>query len=320
MKKKRVLSQEIVLAIFILFLSLFFTVVSKGQFATFSNCCVILSQMAINGICVIGLTFCVIMGGIDFSAGAILATTACFSGLLVNAGVPVPLVLIISILIGTLSGALNGFMIGRLAITPIIATLASMYILRGITTIFTGGIWVSNFPDRFKWPGQTYIAGIPMHFVLFILLAAAVQYVFSNCNIGRKLYACGGNPEAAKLFGLNYNKYRFCVYTISGAFIGLAGLIYASMVGTVSADTTGLNTSNDLLAAALIGGVNINGGKGSIVGACLGVLLMQIIRNGLIICRFAEHWADAATGLIIVIALVLNVLEKYESQREGDRV
>ena len=314
MIRKLFLTQEGRLVFFTILLGAAFAFFSRGQFISFSNLQGILSQMAINGICVIGLTLCVLMGGIDFSAGAILAACACFCGMIVNHGIATGISVIISILIGFLCGALNGFLISRLVITPIIATLGSMYIFRGVTTLFTRGNWISNFPAGFGWPGQTFILGVPLHFLVFVLLAAAAHYVLICCNTGRKLYACGANPEAAKLFGLNYNKYRFMVYTISGGFLGLAGAIYASMVGTVSSDTTGLNTSNDLLAAALVGGVSINGGKGTVIGACLGVLLMQIIRNGLIISRLAEYWSEAATGLIIVLALMLNVLEGYHRQ------
>lgn len=310
------LRQEYIVAGFILLLSLVFSLVPGSRFATVSNFRIILSQVAINGIAVIGLSLCVLMGGVDFSAGAILATCSCLSGMMVNAGMPVILVMLCSILIGFACGSFNGMLIGRFRIAPIIATLASMYILRGFTTVVTGGVWISDFPDRFKWPGQTVLFGIPMHFILFVVLAALTQLFLQFHTSGRKLYAAGGNPESAKLAGLNYNFYRFGAYAASGAFIGLSGTIYASMVGTVSSSTTGLSTSGDLLAAALIGGLSIKGGKGNIAGACLGMLLMQIIRNGLIISKVPEHWADTITGFIIIVALVLNAVETLRDGKE----
>jgi ribose/xylose/arabinose/galactoside ABC-type transport system permease subunit len=310
------LRQECLVTLFTALVIAVFSSIPDSNFCTLPNFRIILSQAAINGICVIGLTTCLIMGGIDFSMGAILAVCACFSGILVNHGLPVILVILLSVSTGILCGAVNGFLIAYLRIAPIIATLASMYVLRGMCAIATGGVWISDFPDTFKWPGQTTWRGIPMHFVLWIALAFSAQYILNNFNAGRKLYAAGGNPEAARLFGIDYAACRMNVYMISGALIGLSGTIYASMVGTVSADTTGLNTGGDLLAAALIGGVNINGGKGNIFGAGMGVLLMQIIRNGLIISRISEHWADAITGAIIVFALVLSYLENYSQRGE----
>ena len=317
--KKLFLRQEFIVATFILFLILVFSLISGSRFATFSNMRIILSQVAINGISVIGLSLCVLMGGVDFSAGAILATCSCLSGMMVNSGMPVILVMFCSILIGFVCGSFNGMLIGRFRIAPIIATLASMYILRGVTTVATGGVWISDFPDRFKWPGQTVLLGTPMHFIVFLLLAFGAQFFLLKHQTGRRLYVAGGNPEAAKLAGLNYSLYRFGAYAVSGAFIGLSGTVYASMVGTVSSTTTGLSTSGDLLAAALIGGLSIRGGKGNIVGACLGVLLMQIIRNGLIISKVPEHWADTITGLIIIFALVLNAVETLKGSKGGNR-
>lgn len=316
-QKKFVLRQEYIVAAFILLLVLVFSLISESRFASFSNLRIILSQAAINGIAVIGLSLCVFMGGVDFSAGAILATCSCLSGMMVNAGMPVILVMTCSILIGFACGSFNGMLIGRFRIAPIIATLASMYILRGVTTVATGGVWISDFPDRFKWPGQTVVVGVPMHFIVFGVLAACTQYFLLNHSTGRKIYAAGGNPETAKLAGLNYNFYRFSVYAVSGGFIGLSGTIYASMVGTVSSNTTGLSTSGDLLAAALIGGLSIKGGKGNIVGACLGILLMQVIRNGLIISKVPEHWADTITGIIIIMALVMNAAETLRDGKGG---
>ena len=306
--------QEYVVAIFTFIVAFIFSVLPGSNFCSLSNFRVIFSQAAINGICVIGLSLCLIMGGVDFSMGAILAACACFAGMMVNQGVPVWGVLALSILVGALCGGANGFLIARLRIAPIIATLASMYVLRGLSAVLTGGVWISDFPDTFKWPGQSSSWGIPMHFILWLVLAFLTQYGLDNLNIGRKLYVSGGNPEAAKLFGIRYPAYRMGVYAVSGALIGLSGTIYASMVGTVSANTTGLNTSGELLAAALIGGVNIGGGKGNVFGAGIGVLLMQIIRNGLIISKISEHWADAVTGMIIVVALVLSSLENLPAQ------
>ncbi|MDR1622245.1 MAG: ABC transporter permease [Synergistaceae bacterium] len=315
--KARFLRQEYIVTLFTIMVVFVFSVLPGSNFYSLPNFRIILSQAAINGICVIGLTLCLIMGGIDFSMGAVLAVCACFSGILVNRGVPVFAVLAASVLTGMLCGAANGFLIAYLRIAPIIATLASMYVLRGLCAIATGGVWISDFPETFKWPGQSTYGGIPMHFVLWLVLAFAVQFTLNNFNIGRKFYAAGGNPESARLFGIDYAAYRLSAYAASGALIGLSGTIYASMVGTVSADTTGLNTSGDLLAAALIGGVHINGGKGNVFGAGIGVLLMRIIRNGLIISKISEHWADAVTGAIIVLALVLSSLEKFSQREQG---
>lgn len=315
MKKKKVLeSQEFMILVFIVIVSTVFGVVSDN-FCVLSNIQLILSQVAINGICAIGVSMVIFLGGIDLSSGSILALCAACSGMITNAGMPLIITLICSILIGMGCGVLNGFLVARLRIPPIIATLASMNVIRGLAIIVTGGEWITGFPKSFNVIGQGRIFGIPIPFIIFIAVTVVAFLLFRYVNIGRKVYAVGGNISAAELAGLNVVKVKLFAYVLCGAVIGLAGTVYASMVGTISASTTGSSLGFQILAAALIGGLSINGGKGTVLGSFFGVVLLGVIKNGLILSKVSEYWIDAVTGIVILIALTINAIQIIKNQR-----
>lgn len=316
-KKNRILeSQEFMILVFIVVISAVFAVVSEN-FKAPSNIQLILSQVAINGICTIGVSMVIFLGGIDLSSGSILALCAACSGMIVNSGMSLGITLICSILIGMCCGGLNGFLVARLRIPPIIATLASMNVIRGAAIIVTGGDWITNFPKSFNIIGQVRLLGLPIPFLIFIGVTAIVYLLFRYMNIGRKIYAVGGNMAAAELAGLNAVRIKMFAYISCGAIIGLSGTVYASMVGTISASTTGSSLGFQILAAALIGGLSINGGKGTVLGSFLGVILLGVIKNGLILSKVSEYWIDAVTGLVILIALSVNAIQIIRHQRRA---
>lgn len=316
-KRKKVLeSQEFMILSFIVIISIAFTLISDN-FSDPGNIQLILSQVAINGICTIGVSMVIFLGGIDLSSGSILALCAACSGMIINTGMPLILTLLCSILIGMGCGLLNGFLIARLRIPPIIATLASMNVIRGLAITVTGGDWITGFPKSFNVIGQGRILGIPIPFIIFIAVATLAYLLFRYVNIGRKIYAVGGNILAAELAGLNAIRVKLFAYVLCGAVIGLAGTVYASMVGTISASTTGSSLGFQILAAALIGGLSINGGKGTVLGSFLGVILLGVMKNGLILSKVSEYWIDAVTGIIILIALAINAIQIIRCQRRS---
>ncbi|HOJ11926.1 MAG TPA: ABC transporter permease [Clostridiales bacterium] len=312
--KKLLASHEFIVAAFVFIVYIAFSVIS-GNFAKVDNIKLILSQVAINGICAIGVSMVVFLGGIDLSSGSILALCAASSGMFINAGMPLYLTILISMGIGALCGLLNGFLVARFRIPPIIATLASMNVIRGVAIIITGGDWITGFPDSFKVIGQGRVLGLPIPFIIFIVITILSSLMLRYLNIGRKIYAVGGNASAAELAGFNIVGIKLFAYILCGIMIGLAGTVYASMVGTISASTTGGSLGFQVLAAALIGGLSINGGKGTTVGTCFGVILLGIMRNGLILSKVSEYWIDAVTGTVILIALVINALQVIHRQR-----
>ena len=217
--------------------------------------------------------------------------------------------------IGVLCGLFNGALVARLRIPPIIATMASMNIFRGIAIVVTKGDWITGFPKYFNTLGQGRICGIPIPFWIFAVITASCGILMKYFNIGRKIYAVGGNINAAELAGMDVVRTKLIAYMISGGLIGLAGTVYASMVGTISASTTGSSLGFQILASALIGGMSINGGKGTVIGTFLGVMLLGVISNGLILSRVSEYWVDTVTGSIIIVALSINAIKNLRNQR-----
>lgn len=296
----------------VVFVILIFFVFSglSDNFASIANLKLIALQISVNGICAIGMTMVVLLGGINLSIGSVLALCATCAGLFNNMGIPLPLNLLLCMTIGGLTGLLNGFLIIRLKIPDIIATLATMSIIRGIAVTISGGKWITNFTKEFSSIGQGNFLGLPYPFIIFIVLVVIFSLVLSNSNWGRKLYAAGGNSEAALLIGINEKKIRGSVYLIDGILIGLASVLYAAMMANVQASTAGNNITNLILASVLIGGASIFGGKGTLVGTGFGILLMGMIRNGMILVRASEYWVDAITGGLIILALIINIVQQ----------
>ena len=305
---------EFPIILFVILIFFVFSMLSEN-FSNIQNLKLIALQISINGICAIGMTMVVLLGGINLSIGSVLALCATCAGLFNNAGIPLPIIIILTIIIGGLCGILNGFLIVRFRIPDIIATLATMSIIRGIAVTISGGKWVTNFTNDFSILGQGNFLGIPYAFIVFIVLAVLFGIILSKFNWGRKLYAVGGNKEAALLIGINEKRIRASVYLIDGMLIGLAAVLYAGMMANVQASTAGNNISNLILASVLIGGASIFGGKGTLLGTSFGVLLMGMIRNGMILIKASEYWVDAITGGLIILALIINVIQQKSLQR-----
>lgn len=312
--KKVLQRQEFWVLAFTIAMIAVFSILSKN-FSSPDNIKLIFSQIAINGICAIGISMIIFLGGIDLSSGAILALCASCSGMAVNAGYPLIAVLVFSILIGAACGLLNGFLVAKLQIPPIITTLATMNVIRGVAIMVTGGDWITGFPKSFGAIGQGRFLGVPIPFIIFVFITIGVSVLVRHFNIGRKIYAVGENPEAAELAGFKIARVKLFAYIAAGTMIGLAGTVYASMIGTISASTTGSSLTFQVLAAALIGGLDINGGKGTTIGVCFGVLMLGVIKNGLILSRVSEYWIDGVTGAIIIIALVMNAFRILKKKR-----
>lgn len=305
--------QEVIVAVFSLLVFIFFSVFSDNFF-TPTNLKLILQQYAVNGICVLGISIVVILGGIDLSAGAVLAMAGSVSGTLVKAGIPVFICLLAGIGVGMVCSFLNALIITKCRVPAIITTTASNYLFRGLMAVVTGGYWVNQFPREFTQMGSGRLFGISNIFWLSMILLLIMSIFMKYFNTGRKIYAVGTNPQGADLSGINSDKVQLIGYTICGALTGLAGVMYASSYGAVNPSSTGLTVGTTILAAALAGGVNF-GGKGTLLGGAIGMMMITIINNGLIQIRVSEYWVDAITGAIILIALILNVLNVGEKRR-----
>lgn len=305
-------AKEIPILIFSVSIFVIFSTLSSN-FSTFENISLILTQITTIGLIAIGMLMVILFGGIDLSVGSVLAVVATIVGMLVNAGVNPVLAALIGIIVGAICGAINGFFITRFNIPDIITTLATMFIFRGLAVAISNGQWVTNFPEAFNYFGQGSILGVPVSVVLLIIAAIIFWYILSQTSFGRRIYAIGGNPEAAKLAGMKIKTTKLYVYIFSGMLTSVAAVIFASNIGNVQASTAGKGIEFTVIAAVLIGGASIFGGVGTLPGTIIGVLLMGIIKNGLVLSQASVYWIDAATGFILILAIIMNTIQRSRS-------
>lgn len=314
--KKYLKRQEVIVGLFAVLIFIFFAIFSDN-FLTTKNIKLIFQQFSINGICVLGVAIVVILGGIDLSAGSILAVSGFCGGSLIKAGWPAVLAILMAVLVGALCGFVNSVVITKLGVPPIITTTATNYLFRGFLVIVTGGFWVNQFPKSFTSIATGRILGLGNVFWMAIILLAAVSFMMHQLNIGRKIYAVGTNPDGANRCGIHADRVLMFGYSLCGALIGFAGAMYAAQYGAVNPSVVGTSLGTTVLAAALAGGVNF-GGRGTLVGATIGMMLITIINNGLIQIKVSEYWIDAITGAIILLALLLNVLNAKTVRKEEE--
>ncbi|RUS44965.1 ABC transporter permease [Cohnella sp. AR92] len=311
--------QEAPIILFTLLVIVLFSSLSSGFFQA-DNAKLILDQNITSLIVAIGMTMVILLGGMDLSVGSVLALTATAVGVFLNHGMHPWIAALLGVCIGVLCGAVNGYFIAIRKIPDIIVTLATMYIFRGIAVGISGGTWMTNFPNGFRYFGQGELLGLSFPLIVAIVLIAFFIYLMKFTRSGRRIYAIGGNGSAAKLAGISVARTKFTVYVWSGMLVGIAAVIFASKVGSVQASTAGSNLSFEVMAAVLIGGGSIFGGVGTVAGTMIGVLFMGIIKNGLIITKISPFWVDATTGFLIILAIIINTLQRIRQnkRKEGD--
>ncbi|CAM4290935.1 ABC transporter permease [Paenibacillus typhae] len=319
---KRILNvHEAPIMMFTILVIVLFSLISPDFFAI-ANFRLILDQNITMFIVAIGMTMVILLGGMDLSVGSVLAVTATSVGLFLSKGISPGAAALLGIVIGVLCGMVNGYFIAVRRIPDIIVTLATMYIFRGVAVGISGGTWMNNFPEGFRFFGQGTVASISFPLLVAILLIAVFIYLLKFTRAGRRIYSVGGNSSAAKLAGISVPKTKFMVYVLTGLLVGIASVIFAAKVGSVQASTAGNSLSFEVMAAVLIGGGSIFGGVGTIAGTMLGVLFMGIVKNGLIISKVSPFWVDATTGFLIILAIVINTLQRARQNKgkEGDLV
>lgn len=275
-----------------------------------SNLINILRQTSVNGIIAIGMTLIIISGGIDLSVGSLLALSAVIATSFAHPGEHSLIVpLLIGLLVGTTGGAINGFIIAKKRIAPFIATLGMMTAARGLALVYTNGRPVINLSNEYNKIGGSYLAGIPLPVIIFILIILIGIFILHFTRFGRYVYAIGGNELAAKVSGINTIRIKIGVYAFSGALAGLAGIVLSSRVMSGSA-ATGQGYELDAIAAVIIGGTSLKGGVGTIAGTIVGALIIGVMNNGLDLLNVSSYWQQIVKGLIIVLAVLLDRTNK----------
>jgi inositol transport system permease protein len=299
--------------LFLALLMVFFA--SQNQrFISLRNLTNILTEGSIYGIIAVGMTFVILTAGVDLSVGSLLA----FAGMagasavrLVSGNFPPSWIVALgtAICAGAAAGYLQGKAITRLGIPPFIVTLGGMTVWRGATLILHDGAPISGFDSAYRWWGTGTIAQLPVPVALFTLVAAAGYIVQRYTRYGRHVYAVGGNPEAARLNGLNVAAIVTSVYLIVGVLSGLAGFLQSARLGAAEA-TAGAGYELRVIASVVIGGASLSGGRGGIGGTIIGALLIGVLTNGLVVMHVSSYWQQVIIGLIIVAAVAFDSFAK----------
>lgn len=279
------------------------------RFLSTANLLNILRQTSINAIIAAGMTFVILTGGIDLSVGSILAICGAVSASMLAAGVNGYIVLIITIILGTILGAISGSFISYGKLQAFITTLVAMTLLRGATLVFTDGKPISmGFGDNallFDTIGGGYFFGIPVPIYIMIAVFAVCNYVLKNTKFGRYVFAVGGNEEATKLSGINVEKLKVKVYAISGGLAALAGIIITSRLGSAQ-PTAGTGYELDAIAAVVLGGTSLSGGIGSISGTITGALIIGVLGNALNLLDVSSYYQMMIKAIVILAAVLID--------------
>ena len=279
------------------------------SFLTVDNLMNILRQTSINAIIAMGMTFVIITAGIDLSVGSILAFAGAVCATMIAANTPLIVALPATLAIGAVFGAASGSVVAFFGVQAFIATLVSMTMVRGLVLVYTDGrpISTGNFDvaDSFYQVGGGYLAGIPVPVIIAGAVFAACWYVLNNTRLGRYVYAIGGNEQVALLAGVNVARVKVIVYAISGALSALAGIILSARLESAQ-PTAGLAYELDAIAAVVLGGTSLAGGRGRITGTLIGALIIGVLNNGLDLLNVSAYWQTIVKGSIIVIAVIID--------------
>ncbi len=283
-----------------------FSALSK-HFLSINNFLNIGIYSAITGITATTMTLVLIQGCIDISVGGIMALTGMVCALLLKSGVPTVVAIIASFILGILCGAFNGIMVSKAKINSMITTLSTMSIFRGIAYLSNDGISIVINDAPFKWIGRGYIGALPFIIILMIVIFVIIWYVSKNTAFGRKVYATGSNLRASYLSGINTDNVIWIVYTLNGMMAGVSGILMAAQSGA-GLPIAGEGYEMTIISACILGGTSLNGGKGSIWGTFLGIIMLTTISNGLTMLAVPTFWQQIIKGVILLISVLIDVI------------
>ncbi|HWO78513.1 MAG TPA: ribose ABC transporter permease [Bacillus sp. (in: firmicutes)] len=281
--------------------------IMSPNFLTIDNILNVLRQVSINGLIAFGMTFVILTGGIDLSVGSIFALSSALSAGMMVGGMDPILAVLCGVLLGAMMGTVNGLAITKGKVAPFIATLATMTVYRGLTLVYTEGKPITGLSDAvsFQMIGKGYFFGIPFPIIIMLVSFAILLVVLQNTTFGRGIYAIGGNEEASRLSGLKVDGIKIGVYTISGAMAALAGIILTSRLNSAQ-PTAGTSYELDAIAAVVLGGTSLAGGRGRIVGTLIGVLIIGVLNNGLNLLGVSSFYQQVVKGGVILLAVLLD--------------
>ncbi|WP_425399989.1 ABC transporter permease [Aeoliella sp.] len=305
----------LVLALMILAMGLL-----SDKFLTTANGWNIMRQISVNVCLSIGMTMVILSGGIDLSVGSVLAFASAITAGLVKAPIPLPWLgvelqctalgaILAGLLVGSALGWFNGLMITRVRIPPFVATLAMLGIARGMTMLWTKGFPITGLGDEFAAIGTGSVLGIPAPVWIAAILVGVFAVVTKKTRFGRYIYAVGGNEQTAIHSGINVRRIKLLVYTLAGALSATAGTIVISRLNSAQPNA-GLGYELDSIAAVVIGGTSLSGGRGSILGTVIGCLIIGVLNNGLVLLDVSPNWQQVVKGAVILLAVAVDRLRQ----------
>lgn len=293
----------------LVFLVILFSFIAPN-FMTFGNLRTLIRQVSFAGISAVGLMFVMISGGIDLSIGSqIVFTNVLLAIMLADWKLPPAIAIPLILLVGTLLGAINGLLCVRLKIHPLIITLGTSAIFKGVGYIINGSRNIMGFPDSFRWFGQGYVWGIPVPVIVMILVALIGSFILTKTYFGRQVFALGGNEEAARLAGVNISRMKVIFFMICGFVSAITTVLLLSRV-FAGQTITGQGLEFDCLTAALLGGVSFKGGEGTIFGLIVGILIIGVLNNAMQLATFPDFSQTVVKGAVLLIAVAFDVYQK----------
>jgi ribose transport system permease protein len=306
-------SREIGLAVLIVLAVVLFSILYPISFFSWSNAQAILRNLAVDGILAVGMMMLLVGGMFDLSVGSLLSMTGVIVGwLMKNAGWPVPMAIGTGLAIAAAGGGLNGFLVAKIRVNALITTLATMGIYQGVS-ILIGGPGIVSLPKSFTRLGQSEYLGLQTPVWLLLVLALVGHYLLAHTRYFRQLYYIGSNARAAHLSGINVEKMQIMAFTMMGLIAGVAGIMYAARFAT-AVSNAGVGAELRVITAVILGGASLNGGKGTIAGAMIGVVFMAVVNNVLIIARVSSYWQGIILGVVLILAVSLDSLMNREEK------
>lgn len=305
--------RELTIAI-ILLIMVVFLMIATDTFATSANLRVLFQGMSVDMMIAIPMAISLIAGNIDFSVGSVLCLASYIGCMAMGAGAPTPVGILIGLVSGAILGWLNALFICKLSITPLIATMGTWMAYQGIALVLAGGNTVSGLPGAFKDFGRIEILNIPLPIIYMVLIVVAGIFVLKYMDFFHQAYFIGCNKNSARLAGINTKKFTYISYALTGTVAAFAGMTLAARLGSVSQNSgTGLEFRN--VVALLIGGISMDGGEGTLVGAVLGVTIMQIVSNSLVLLDINASYTKVIQGAILIVAVAIDQMNKRRKEK-----
>ena len=297
--------KELYILLIIIGFGLIMTILTPN-FLTLINLQSVAISFSLDAIMAAGMTLVIISGGIDLSVGSVLALAAVIMAKLhITLKWPLAFAVLSGLACAALIGLFAGFIISKLRIPNLIATLCTMVLARGLTTALSGGFWLSGFPEKFAFLGQGFISVLPVPFFIMLLIALIGQFLLRNTRYFQQYYFVGGNRNSAILSGILVGRVEIISFVICSVLSGLSGIIMASRLGMVS-PTFGVGAELRVIAGCVIGGVTLGGGEGNILGALLGIVLLALVSNALILLNVSVYWQEVTYGIVLLVAVIID--------------